>query len=80
MPDEQTHETPPFDISGVAPHANVIAYDVCYNRNSDGAGLCPLSSSTALFWGWAHFSGRLPEPVRAGVDPKEEQVHDEPRA
>jgi subtilisin family serine protease len=34
-----------YGISGVAPHANVIAYDVCYTRNSDGQGLCPGSSS-----------------------------------
>jgi hypothetical protein len=23
-----------------------------------------LNATTAIFWGWAHFSGRLPEPVR----------------
>lgn len=34
-------------ISGVAPRANVIAYDVCYTRISDGAGLCPNVSSAA---------------------------------
>lgn len=51
-----------------------------YDPRTIGAVAGALSSSTALFWGWAHFSGRLPEPVRAGVDPKEEQVHDEPRA
>jgi MFS family permease len=45
-----------------------------------GAVAGALSSSTALFWGWAHFSGRLPEPVRAGVDPEEVEVHDESRA
>ena len=28
-------------ISGVANHANLIAYDVCYTRVSDGNGLCP---------------------------------------
>lgn len=28
-------------ISGVAPHANIIAYDICFTRNSDGVGLCP---------------------------------------
>jgi len=45
-----------------------------------GAVAGALSSSTALFWGWAHFSGRLPEPVREGVDPEEVEVHDESRA
>jgi hypothetical protein len=27
------------------------------------AGL--LNSTTAIFWGWAHLSGRLPEPAAA---------------
>ncbi len=34
-------------ISGVAPHANLIAYDVCYTNTSTGQGLCPNSSSVA---------------------------------
>lgn len=34
-------------ISGVAPHANIIAYDVCYTNTSTGQGLCPNSSSVA---------------------------------
>ncbi len=33
-------------ISGVAPHANIIAYDVCYT-NSAGQGLCPNASAVA---------------------------------
>ena len=36
-----------------------------------------LSSTTAIFWGWAHFTGRLPEPVRHGVEPQEVEVHGE---
>jgi MFS family permease len=51
-----------------------------YGARSIGAVAGALSSSTALFWGWAHFTGRLPEPVRAGVDPDEVEVHDESRA
>jgi MFS family permease len=51
-----------------------------YDPRTIGAVAGALSSSTALFWGWAHFSGRLPEPVRAGVAPEEVEVHDEPRA
>jgi MFS family permease len=39
-----------------------------------------LSSSTALFWGWAHVTGRLPEPAREGVEPEEVEVHGEPTA
>lgn len=34
-------------ISGVAPHANIVAYDVCYTRLADGRGLCPNVSSVA---------------------------------
>ena len=34
-------------ISGVAPRANIIAYDVCYITVSTGQGLCPGSSTTA---------------------------------
>lgn len=34
-------------ISGVAPRANIIAYDVCYTNTSTGQGLCPSTSSVA---------------------------------
>jgi MFS family permease len=37
-----------------------------------------LSSSTAIFWLWANWSGRLPEPARAGVEPEEIEVHGDP--
>jgi hypothetical protein len=37
-----------------------------------------LSSSTAIFWGWANFTGRLREPALAGVDPEEIEVHGDP--
>ncbi len=37
-----------------------------------------FSSLTAVFWGWANFTGRLPEPALAGVDPEEVEVHGEP--
>jgi MFS family permease len=36
-----------------------------------------LSSTTAIFWGWAHFTNRLPEPALAGVDPNNVEVHGE---
>ncbi len=42
------------------------------------AGL--LSSSTAIFWGWANWSGRLPFPVQAGVERREVEVHGDPVA
>ena len=34
-------------ISGVAPRANIIAYDVCYTNTSTGQGLCPGTATTA---------------------------------
>lgn len=34
-------------ISGVAPRANIIAYDVCYTEISTGRGLCPNISTIA---------------------------------
>ncbi len=37
-----------------------------------------LSSTTAIFWGWANWTGRLPEPVHEGVEPEEIEVHGEP--
>jgi hypothetical protein len=37
-----------------------------------------LSSSTALFWLWANWTGRLPEPTREGVEPEEIEVHGDP--
>ncbi len=43
-----------------------------------GALAGALSSTTALFWGWANWSGRLPEPPREGIEPKEVEVHGEP--
>jgi len=42
-----TYEGASLRISGVAPHANIIAYDVCYTDTSTGQGLCPSSSSAA---------------------------------
>jgi MFS family permease len=36
-----------------------------------------LSSTTAIFWGWAHFTGRLPEPPAEGVPPEEVEIHGE---
>jgi MFS family permease len=43
-----------------------------------GAVAGALSSTTAIFWGWAHLTGRLPEPVREGVEPEEIEIHGEP--
>jgi MFS family permease len=40
------------------------------------AGL--LSSSTAIFWGWANWTGRLPLPEACGVEMKEVEIHGDP--
>ena len=51
-----------------------------WNPRTIGAVAGVLSSSTALFWGWAHFTGRLPEPERQGVSPEEVEIHPGPAA
>ncbi len=37
-----------------------------------------LSSTTAIFWGWANWKGKLPEPEPLKVEPEEVEVHGEP--
>jgi MFS family permease len=37
-----------------------------------------FSASTALFWAFANWAGKLPEPVLAGVEPEEIEVHGDP--
>lgn len=50
-----------------------------YNPRVIGVWSGILSSSTAVFWAWAHLSGRLPKPERAGIQPDEVEVHGDPR-
>jgi MFS family permease len=45
-----------------------------------GAVAGVLSSMTAVYWGWANVSGRLPEPARPGIEPEEIEIHGEPAA
>ena len=49
-----------------------------YDPRTIGAVSGVLSSTTAIFWGWAHVTGKLPEPAREGVEPAEVEVHGEP--
>jgi MFS family permease len=49
-----------------------------WNPRTIGAIAGALSSTTAIFWGWAHLTGRLPEPPSEGVEPEEVEVHGEP--
>jgi predicted MFS family arabinose efflux permease len=37
-----------------------------------------LSANTALFWGWANYRGKLPEPTLAGIEPEAMEVHGDP--
>ena len=37
----------PVQISGVAPHANIIVYDGCYTQISSGQGACPSAATSA---------------------------------
>lgn len=37
----------PLRITGVAPRANVIAYDACYSNTATGQGLCPNVATVA---------------------------------
>jgi MFS family permease len=37
-----------------------------------------LSSSTALFWGWANWKGKLPEPEPLVSEPESVEIHGEP--
>jgi MFS family permease len=37
-----------------------------------------VSSTTAFFWGWANYTGRLREPALVGVEPEEVEVHGDP--
>jgi MFS family permease len=39
-----------------------------------------FSMSTAFWWGWANWAGKLPEPALAGVASEELEVHGEPAA
>ena len=34
-------------ISGVAPRANIVAFDICYTNTATGQGLCPNTSAVA---------------------------------
>jgi hypothetical protein len=37
-----------------------------------------LSSTTAVWWAWANWENKLPEPALAGIEPEEIEVHGDP--
>jgi MFS family permease len=43
-----------------------------------GAWSGVLSSTTAIWWAWANLTKKLPEPVRAGIDPDDVEIHGDP--
>jgi MFS family permease len=49
-----------------------------WNPRTIGAIAGALSSTTAIFWAWAHATGRLPEPMPEGIGPAEVEVHGSP--
>jgi MFS family permease len=51
-----------------------------YSPRTIGAVAGLLSSTTAVFWGWANWTGKLPKPQFAGVDSKSLEVHGDPVA
>jgi hypothetical protein len=48
-----------------------------FNIRAIGAASGLLSSSTALFWGWANWTGKLPEPALT-QDDTEVEIHGDP--
>lgn len=51
-----------------------------WNPRQIGAAAGFVSSLTAVFWGWAHLAGKLPEPALEGVEPREIEFRGAPRA
>jgi MFS family permease len=49
-----------------------------YSPRAIGAVAGVFSSSTAIFWGWANWTGRLPKPEPVGIDAREVEVHGDP--
>lgn len=49
-----------------------------YSPRTIGAVAGLLSSTTAIFWGWANWTGRLTLPEFAGIDMKSLEVHGDP--
>ena len=49
-----------------------------YSPRTIGAVAGLLSSTTAIFWGWANWAGRLPQPEFVGVETRSLEVHGDP--
>jgi MFS family permease len=56
------------------------AATTAYSPRTIGAWSGGVTSLTAVFWTWANWTGRLPEPARQAVSPiEEEEIHPEPQ-
>jgi MFS family permease len=49
-----------------------------YGPRVIGAWSGVLSSTTGIFWAWANWTGKLPEPALEGIDPDDVEVHGDP--
>ena len=49
-----------------------------YGPRTIGAWSGVLSSTTGIFWAWANWTGKLPEPALEGVAPEDVEVHGDP--
>jgi hypothetical protein len=72
-----TNETMQWSVMMISMALAGIASQT-WNPRTIGTIAGALSSTTAIFWGWANATGRLPEPPREGVEPEEVEVHGEP--
>jgi hypothetical protein len=85
VPDEfrgrvfSTNESVQWSVMMLSMMAAGIASEY-WNPRTIGAIAGGLSSLTAVYWAWANWTGRLPEPARPGVEPDEVEVHGEPAA
>jgi hypothetical protein len=71
-----TNETASWSVMMLSLSLAGIAYQFIDARTI-GSVAGALSSTTAIFWAWANWRGRLPEPALEGVDPDEIEIHGE---
>jgi hypothetical protein len=86
VPDEfrgrvfSTNESVQWTVMMLSMMAAGVASEYWNNPRTIGAIAGGLSSLTAVYWAWANWTGRLPEPLRPGVEPEDVEVHGEPAA
>jgi MFS family permease len=75
-----TNESVQWTVMMLSMMAAGVASEYWNNPRTIGAIAGGLSSLTAVYWAWANWTGRLPEPLRPGVEPEDVEVHGEPAA